>query len=385
MARGKAGKFPVQWVEINRQSFLNNVQEFKSRLGQTGLLAVVKANAYGHGLLEIAGLAAEAGIDWFGVHSLEEALSLRQKGFNQKILILGYLPLSGAEEAVRAELRSTVYNLETLKVLAAAAGKQKKPALVHLKIETGTNRQGISLNKLGGFLNLLKKNPEVVLEGISSHFANIEDTTDDYYPRYQLENFRQAINYLEHNGFNVPIRHMSCSAAAILFPETYFNLARVGIGLYGLWPSKETLISCRLRGQMPLKLKPVLSWRARIAQIKSVPRGAYIGYGCTYRTTRPTRLAIVPVGYYDGYDRGLSNSAYVLVKGKRAQVRGRVCMNFIMVDITDIPGVKLEDPVTLIGTEGREKITADQLATLAGTISYEMVTRINPQIPRLIV
>lgn len=385
MTRSKVDQFPVQWVEISRQAFLNNVQEFKNRLGQTGLLAVVKANAYGHGLAEIAGLAAGSGIEWFGVHSLEEGLSLRQKGFDRKILILGYLPLAGAEEAVRAELRSTVYNLETLKALAAAGRKLKKRALVHLKIETGTNRQGIALNKLGSFINLLKKTPEVVLEGISSHFANIEDTTDDYYPRYQLENFLQAVKYLENNGIKVPVRHMSCSAAAILFPETHFNLARVGIGLYGLWPSRETLVSCRLRGQSPLKLKPVLSWKARVAQIKTVPRGAYIGYGCTYRTTRPTRLAVIPVGYYDGYDRGLSNSAYVLVKGKRAQVRGRVCMDFIMVDITDIPGVRLEDPVTLIGTEGREKITADQLAALAGTISYEMVTRINPLIPRFIV
>jgi alanine racemase len=178
---------------------------------------------------------------------------------------------------------------------------------------------------------------------------------------------------------------MACSAAAILFPETYFNLARVGIGLYGLWPSRETLVSCRQRGQEPLKLKPVLSWRARVAQIKSVPVGAYIGYGCTYRTTRPTCLAIIPVGYYDGYDRSLSNASYVLIKGKRAPLRGRVCMNFIMVDITDIPGVALEDRVTLLGVDGREKITADQLASLAGTISYEIVTRLNPAIPRFIV
>lgn len=376
--------FLVQWVEINRRAFLNNVKEFKNRLGPSGMLAVVKANAYGHGLQEISRLAAEAGIDWFGVHSLEEGLALRQAGFRQKVLILGYLPQAAAEEAVRAELRSTIYNLENLKALAAAARKLKKQAVIHLKVETGTNRQGIALNKLGRFLNQIKQTPEVVLEGLSSHFANIEDTTDDYYPRQQLDNFLQAVKYVESQGLSIPVKHMSCSAAAILFPETYFNLARVGIGLYGLWPSKEILVSCRLRGQPPLKLKPVLSWRARIAQIKSVPRGAYVGYGCTYRTTRPTRLAIIPVGYYDGYDRGLSNSAYVLVKGKRAQVRGRVCMDFIMVDITDIPGVSLEDTVTLIGSDGRERITADQLASLAGTISYEMVTRINPLIPRVV-
>ncbi|MGQ9801802.1 MAG: alanine racemase [Candidatus Saccharicenans sp.] len=375
----------VQWVEINRQAFLHNVREFQKRLGTTDLMAVIKANAYGHGLLEIARLSTEAGIDWFGVHSLEEGLALRQAGFRQKILILGYLPLAQTGEAVQAELRVTVYNLETVRALAAAARKLHRTALVHLKIETGTNRQGIALNKLGSFLSWLKKTPEVKVEGVSSHFANIEDTTDDYYPRYQLDNFLQAVNFLQAGGLEIPVKHMSCSAAAILFPETYFNLARVGIGLYGLWPSRETLVSCRLRGQEPLKLKPVLSWRARVAQIKAVPCGTYIGYGCTYRTTRPTKLAIIPVGYYDGYDRGLSNSAYVLIKGKRAQVRGRVCMDFIMVDITDIPGVKLEDTATLLGSEGKEKILADQLASLAGTISYEIVTRINPLIPRLIV
>ncbi|MGB9893042.1 MAG: alanine racemase, partial [Candidatus Saccharicenans sp.] len=346
---------------------------------------VVKANAYGHGLLEIAKLSAEAGLNWFGVNSLEEGLTLRQAGFKQNILILGYVPLNQAEVVVQSDLKLIVYNQENLKALARAARRLQKPVRVHLKIETGTNRQGIPLQKLKNFYHLIKKMPEVVVEGLSSHFANIEDTTDDLYPKYQLSNFLQAANWLESQGLKIPFKHMSCSAAAILFPETHFNLARVGIGLYGLWPSKETLVSCRLRGQEPLKLKPVLSWKARIAQIKSVPRGAYIGYGCSYRTTRPTRLAVIPVGYYDGYDRKLSNSAYVLVKGRRAQLRGRVCMNFIMVDITDIPGVKLEEQVTLLGSEGKEKITADQLASLAGTINYEIVTRINPSIPRLVV
>ncbi|MDD8031758.1 MAG: alanine racemase [Acidobacteriota bacterium] len=381
----KADKKLIQWVEISRQAFLNNVGEFKKRLGQTELMAVIKGNAYGHGLLEVAGLAAEAGIKWFGVHSLEEGLALRQAGFRQKILVLGYVPLAQSSQLIEAELRTTVYNLQTLRALSAASRQLKKPIFVHLKIETGANRQGLPTSKLDNFINLIRKSPGLILEGLSSHFANIEDTTDDSYPRYQLENFLKAVNWFEEQGLKVPVRHIACSAAAILYPETHFNLARVGIGLYGLWPSKETLVSCRLRGQEPLKLKPVLSWRARIAQVKTVSRGAYIGYGCTYRTTRPTKLAIIPVGYYDGYDRSLSNSAYVLIKGRRAQVRGRVCMDFIMADVTDIPEVKLEDQVTLIGTEGKEKISADQLANLAGTISYEIVTRINPLIPRLVV
>jgi alanine racemase len=178
---------------------------------------------------------------------------------------------------------------------------------------------------------------------------------------------------------------MSCTASTILFPEPGFNLARVGIGLYGLWPSKETYLSCLLDRRDPLALKPILAWKARVAQVKKVPSGADIGYGRTYRTTRPTALAVIPVGYYDGYDRGLSNTAHVLIKGRRAPVRGRVAMDFFMADVTDIPGVRLEDEVTLIGADGRERVSAEDLATLAGTISYEILARINPSVPRVVV
>jgi alanine racemase len=181
------------------------------------------------------------------------------------------------------------------------------------------------------------------------------------------------------------MKHMSCTASTILFPEPEFNLARVGIGLYGLWPSKETYLSSVLEKKEPPSLKPVLSWKARIAQIKKVPAGAFIGYGCTYRTTRPTVLAVIPVGYYDGYDRRLSNTAHVLVKGRRAPVRGRVAMDFFMADVTDIPGIKLEDEATLLGADGRERIAAEDLASLAGTIGYEVLARINPLIPRIVV
>jgi alanine racemase len=155
--------------------------------------------------------------------------------------------------------------------------------------------------------------------------------------------------------------------------------------MYGLWPSKETYLSCLLQQREPLHLRPVLSWKARIAQIKKVPQRAFVGYGCTYRTTRETVLAVLPIGYYDGYDRSLSNSSYVLVRGKRAPLRGRIAMDFIMVDITDIPGVELEDEVVLIGQDGDEVITADSLASLVGTINYEIVTRINPRIPRIVI
>jgi len=182
----------------------------------------------------------------------------------------------------------------------------------------------------------------------------------------------------------IPIKHMSCTASAILFPETYFDLVRVGIGMYGLWPSKETCLSSLLQKRHFL-LKPVLSWKTRVAQIKRVPKGSFIGYGCTYRANRDTVLAVLPVGYSDGYRRGLSNSSYVLIRGERAPLRGRVAMNFIMVDITDIPEARVEEEAVLIGGDRDEVISADYLASLVGTINYEIVSGINPHVPRIVI
>jgi alanine racemase len=377
---------PVQWVEIGRSALVHNVAEFRRLIGaRRKMLAIVKANAYGHGLLEAARIVHEAGADWLGVNSLEEGVALREAGHTSPILILGYVPLDGVAEAVVRDLRLVVYNEETVAKLAEASRKLGRPAYLHFKLETGTNRQGIPPEKITGFISRARRRSGVVAEGISSHFANIEDTTDHRYPRRQLEIYRSAIEALGKRGIRVPLRHMSCTAAVILFPETWFNLVRVGIGLYGLWPSKETYLSCLEKRRNPLSLRPVLSWKARIAQIKKVPKDALVGYGGTYKTTRPTTLAVIPVGYYDGYARSLSNSSYVLVKGRRAALRGRVAMDFLTADVTDIPGVGLEEVVTLIGRDGAEEISADNLATLAGTISYEVLARINPFVPRIVV
>jgi alanine racemase len=373
-------------VEIGRSALVHNIREFRRLIGpRRRFLAVVKANAYGHGILEVAGIAVEEGVDWLGVNSVEEGAALRRAGIAVPILVLGYAPLASLEEAVVRDLRLTVYNRETVARLAVLAGKLQKAVRVHVKLETGTWRQGVAAKDLAAFVRDIRKRPGLVVEGLSSHFANIEDTTKHDYPRRQLEVYRSACRGLEASGLRVPLKHMSCTASTILFPEPGFNLARVGIGLYGLWPSKETYLSCLLDRKEPLSLEPVLSWKARIAQIKKVPVGADIGYGCTYRTTRPTVLAVIPIGYFDGYDRGLSNTAHVLVKGRRAPVRGRVAMDFFMADVTDVPGLKLEDDATLLGADGRERISAEDLAAWAGTISYEILARINPLIPRLIV
>jgi alanine racemase len=377
---------PIERVEIARRAFVGNIGEFRRLIGpRRKFLAVVKANAYGHGLLEVAGIAVAEGVDWLGVNSVEEGTALRRAGIAAPVLVLGYAPLDSLEAAVAGDLRLTVYNRETVERLADLAVRLRRTVRLHIKVETGTWRQGVDPKDLAAFVRDVRRRPGLAVEGVSSHFANIEDTTKHDYPRCQLAVYRAAVRDLEAGGPRIPLRHMSCTASTILFPEPGFNLARVGIGLYGLWPSKETYLSCLLDRKEPLSLEPVLSWKAGIAQIKKVPAGADIGYGCTYRTTRPTRLAVVPVGYYDGYDRGLSNTAHVLIRGRRAPVRGRVAMDFFMADVTDVPGVGLEDQVTLLGADGRERITAEDLAALAGTISYEILARINPLVPRIVV
>ncbi len=376
----------LQWVEISRAALSSNIREFrKAPGGGRKLLAVVKANAYGHGLVEVSRIAVENGIDWLGVNSLEEGRALRKAGIDAPVIVLGYVPFDGLEEAVGLGLRLNVFNEETIGRLAAAAEKAGRKAFVHVKVETGTNRLGVAPERLLNFARKVKSHGSLVLEGLVSHYANIEDTTRHDYPKMQSGIFRKAVAELSAAGIRVPLRHMSCTAATMLFKEPGLNMSRIGIGLYGLWPSPETLVSCLLSKKEPLTLKPVLSWKSRVVHLKKVPASACVGYGCTYKTTRPTVLAVVPVGYSDGYDRGLSNTAYVLVRGGRAAIRGRIAMNFMMADVTDIPGVKIEDEVTLIGADGKESISADDLAGWTGTINYEVLSRINPNLSRIVV
>lgn len=375
-----------QWVEIDRKALFSNVRRFRALTGpRRRLLAVVKANGYGHGLVETARLALSAGVDWLGVHSAEEGSVLRAAGLDAPVLILGPTAPGRFEEALRDDLRFTIYDRKTAEDLSAAAVHLGKTARVHVKVETGTNRQGLPVADLTAFVRRLARLPGIEMEGLSSHFANIEDTTSLEYPKRQMAQFAEAAALVRKAGFKIPVKHMAATAAAIVFPESQFNMIRLGIGLYGLWPSKETYLSCRLRKRNPFILKPVLSWRARISQVRRVPKGAFVGYGCTFRTTRPTRLAVIPVGYADGYDRGLSNAAHVLLRGKRAAVRGRIAMNFFTADVTDIPGAAAGDVVTLIGRDGRETVSAEGLAALAGTIGYEILARLSPAIPRRIV
>jgi alanine racemase len=376
----------LNWVEISRRALAQNVLRFKTHIGPgVKLAAVVKANAYGHGLVAVSRIVLESGADWLAVNSIEEAEQVRAAGIAAPVLCLGYVPLSQLEKAVRLDVRLTVYNPATVERLGEVAGRLGRKARLHVKVETGTNRQGVPREELPDFARMIAGYPHLVLEGLSTHYANIEDVTEHRFAELQLRNFIEACSMLESRGFSVPVRHTACTAAAILFPRTLFNMARVGIGLYGLWPSKETRISALQAGVALNELEPVLTWKTRIAQVKMVKSGETIGYGCTDLATQDTRLAVLPVGYYDGYDRKLSSIGYVLIRGRRAPVRGRVCMNMIMVDVTNIPEARVEDEVVLLGRQGDDSVSAEVLAGKIGTINYEVVSRINPTLPRIVV
>lgn len=373
----------LKWVEIDGSAPDWNLRQLRScsRRSDIRFCAVVKSNAYGHGVREIAPLLPSA--DWLAVNSLDEGLELRALGEERPVLLLGHVLLDRLREAVEADLRLTVYNRETLDGLGRVL-RPGETCRIHVKVETGTGRQGIMPDEVTEFLSGAGAIPGIEIEGLSTHFANIEDTLNHDYAEMQLSVFNRVLDGLRADGRMPGVIHTACTAATILFPETHFNMLRTGIGIYGLWPSRATFLSAQSAGRAVPDLRPVLSWKTRIVQIKELPQGSYIGYGCTYRTSRSTVLGVLPVGYADGYDRKCGNSAHVLVRGSRAPVLGRVCMNLIMIDLTDIPDASLEDEVVLLGSDGGETISAETMAEWVGTINYEVVTRISPFLPRVV-
>ena len=305
----------LTWVEISKKALTNNIRQFRELIGDKPTLCpCVKANAYGHGLVDTARVFLEAGANWLSVNALYEAKKLRESGIDCPILILGYVPLESLKEALEIDARMIVYNRETIERLDKEAANLGKKAKVHIKVETGNNRQGVLMEELADFGKFVQSFSNVEVEGMSTHFANIEDTTDHSYAMGQIEKFLKAEKILNEIGINIQIKHCANSAATILFPETHFDLVRVGISSYGMWPSRETYVSYVNERNNGFELTPAFTWKAKIAQIKTVPAGEYIGYGCTYRTTHETKLAILPIGYYDGYDRVINN-AYVLIHG----------------------------------------------------------------------
>lgn len=368
----------VRWTRaiVDLDAIAHNVRELK-RAARPGseLMAVVKADGYGHGAVQVAETCLRAGAARLAVAIVEEGRELREAGITAPILILGATPPERAREVVAYDLTAAVFTPELAKALAAAAAGRGARAKVHLKIETGMGRIGLPPGEdLRSLARLCRDLGSLEIEGAFSHLA-LADAADKSYSDFQRANFERALADLAAVGVRPPLRHLANSAATIEMPDYHYELVRPGISLYGYYPADEM--------ERRLDLRPALSWTTRVAWVKEVPPGTAIGYGCTHVTRETTRIATLPLGYADGYPRALSNQGEVLVRGQRAPIVGRVCMDQIMVDVGRIPGVAIGDEVVLIGEQGGQRITADDLATKVGTISYEILTNVSKRVPRI--
>jgi alanine racemase len=365
----------TSYALIDLDALDHNIQELKARIGsKVELMAVLKANAYGHGAVPIARAAVASGVTRLIVARLNEGIELRLAGIDAPILVTGYSLPSRAKAYVTHDVTAMVNTIEMAQALSAQAGALGKTATIHIKVDSGMGRYGLLPDEVVPFLAQISKLPHLDLEGMATHFA-IADEKDKTYTRRQFAIFNEVLKAAQQAGHTIRLRHAANSAAAIDLPEMCLDAVRCGIALYGLRPSPDV--------SDDIPLKPILSLNSRVARIRTLPAGSTIGYGCTYVTSTPTRVALVPVGYGDGYHRAFSNNGFVLVRGQRAPIVGRVSMDQITVDATDIDGVTQDDEVVLIGTQGGKSATADELAALIGTINYEITTSLLPRIPRI--
>lgn len=376
------------WIEINKQALHNNVQIFKDHISdQTKICGVIKANAYGHGVKEVVEILHDSkNIDWWAVNSIEEALEVRALDSARPILVLTDIPHSRYQELIDHDISLIISNHESLRAIEKCNGKLN----VHIKVDTGLGRLGVSIENFPEFLNKVIANKNLELEGVMSHFANAEDVLVQEYALQQIEVFEKARNIvlkeLGQDVFGKLLFHMSASAATMLLPQSHYNMVRIGISLYGLWPSHETKLSVFKKYDTVFDLQPVLSWHAKIIHIKELKKGEVVGYGCTYELKRDSKIATIPVGYYEGYNRLFSNRADVVIVGQRCSVIGRVSMHMIIVDITDcFEQVEIGDIALLLGTLGVQNISAEELAGKSETINYDFVTGLRKHIRKKIV
>src|SRR3989344_2695808 len=370
------------WIEIDTKALKNNYREFRRLIGPRCLLmSVVKSNAYGHSLVDFSRAVEHLGADWLGVDLVVEGQSLRKAGLKKPILVLGYTLQSRIENAIKNNISLTIADfpgLENLKTIKKGAGKLK----VHLKIDTGMHRQGFSVSEIPEVITMLKSGKlPVKLEGVYTHFSSGKNPAFPRATQDQIAEFKKAVGLFEAAGLKIPLKHAAATSGTILFPQSHFDLVRVGIGLQGLWPSKE------VRGafQRKVKLQPVLAWKTIVCQIKNLPKGARIGYDLTEELNRDSKVAVLPIGYWHGFPRALSSIGKVLINSSEAKVLGRVSMDMVSVDVTDVEKIKIGDEVTLIGKSGKREVSADDIAGMCGTINYEIVTRLNPLMKRILI
>lgn len=370
------GDYPL-WAEIDLGAIAHNIRALKSLItSETRLMAVVKADGYGHGAREVARVALDNGAQWLAVARVDEGIKLRVSGFDVPILVLGPATDKSIRDALENDLVLTVYDVESARAVSDVALGTGKKATVHVKLDTGMGRIGYLWNEEGiKTIEDIVRLPGLDVQGIYTHLA-AADVKDKTFALKQIQRFKAGIDTLGRRGIHFSLCHAANSAAIIELPEAHFDLVRAGISIYGLYPSSEV-------DRSRILLKTAMSLKARVTQVKEVGAGFSVSYGCTYVTSAPTVLATLAIGYADGYTRLLSSRGHVLVRGKRAPVAGRICMDQCVVDVGHIPGVVPGDEAVLMGAQGDEIISADEIAAAIGTISYEVVTMIKSRVPRV--
>ncbi len=361
------------WVEVDLEAIANNVRLLVQMAAPAKIMAILKADAYGHGLIKVARTVLNNGASWLAVATLGEAINLRRAGIDVPILVLSYMPAWQAHKAVTHNISATIFTDEIARAFSRAARELKHPAHVHVKVDTGMGRLGLLPQEVLPFLQKIRL-PGLKVEGLYTHFATA-DELDSSQTREQLSRFQDLLRQLEKAGLRPPLVHAANTAGLVNYPEARFDLVRPGIGLYGLPPSAETAL--------PEGFRPALTFKSTVGQVKTLPPGSPIGYGATYRTKGKETIAIIPVGYADGFRRAPQTWREVLVKGQRAPLVGRVSMDQCAIDVSHIPNVRQGDEVVLIGQQGTEIITAEEVAENLGTINYEVVSELLARVPRV--
>jgi alanine racemase len=372
---------PLSYIEISKENLIHNIKQFRSLLkGKTKIAAVIKANAYGHGDTLVAKITGPF-VDYFQVDSIEELKRVR-KIIKKPILVFGYLNEEGIKKAIKSKAIISAFDLVHLFKINRIAGELKTKVKVHIAIDSYLGREGIMPSQVVNFIKEIKKLKNIELDGVYSHFANIEDTMNFTHAERQIKTYHKCVEIFRNNGYKNINTHISATSGILVYEKdgNLHSIVRLGIGLYGMWPSEHL----EYLNKKKIILKPVLRWISHIAQIKVLPANHPIGYGLTYITKKTTKIAVIPEGYADGLSRFLSNNGEVLIKGKRAKILGRIAMNMMVVDVSKIKDVLPEDEVVILGKQGKNEITAEQIAKESDTINYEVTTRISALLPRLI-
>jgi alanine racemase len=374
------------YIELNKTALSNNINFIKSLLpSTTQLSAVVKGNAYGHGIENYIPIAENAGVNHFSVYKMDEAQRVFKALKNKAtILIMGFIDLNELTWVIENEIEFFIYDDERLLKAIEIAKSLDKKAIIHIEIETGLNRTGYLPKNIPNLSKIIKENSnQLNVKGICSHLAGAESISNYIRIKSQISSFNKSVKSFEKKGIIFQQKHLACSAALINYPKTKLDLVRVGIMQYGLWSSKETFMYFLAKNKDAIDpLKRVISWKSKIANIKEVRSGDFVGYGTTFMTEGNMKIALIPVGYSDGYSRSLSNQGRVLVNGIRASVVGIINMNSIMIDITLIPDVKIGDEVVLIGNQNEMDVSIASFSELSNLLNYELLTRIPSEIPR---